>query len=305
MLTTLRTTLKALETQLATQKATYSEYYNSVFLKQVNDLNDIVSGTLSVMGIDNYTVNFSNSYCTIFLRNLESNMYTNSNKIELYYNLPWRTKIKEIISGAEEKPIDVLELSFFGSRCNASDIATRNYLHTLGKVAESLRTIELKYFDWYIEYTAYETALRLIDGESDLTANAIYKIQNEIRELELAEYKTQGFKCEIKSSKKTRYTEDSSQELCDEQHSILLYFGRSKWDRVHVIAFEITEIKKNKVTLNYTHASGDSSNTITVTMKYFEEFIAQVYRWQTEGADESTQESIKRFEKYQERQKAA
>ena len=305
MLTTLRTTLKALETQLATQKATYSEYYNSVFMKQVNDLNAIVSSTLSEMGIDNYTVNFSNSYCTIFLRNLESNMHTSSNKIELYYNLPWRTKIEEIISGAKEKPINVLELSFFGSRCNGSDIDIRTYLQRVGQVATSLPTIEKKYFDWYIEYKSYETALYLIDEESTKTSEAIYKVKNEIRELELAKYKKPGFKCEIKSSKKTRYIEDSSLELCDEQHSILLYFGRSKWDRVHVITFEIIEIKKNKVTLNYTHTSGDSSNTITVTMKYFEEFIAQVYRWQTEGANESTQESIKRFERFQERQKAA
>ena len=178
MLTTLRTTLKALETQLATQKATYSEYYNLVFLKQVNDLNDIVSGTLSEMGIDNYTVNFSNSYCTIFLRNLESNMHTNSNKIELYYNLPWRTKIEEIISGTEEKPINVLELSFFGSRCNGSDIDTRIYLQRVGIVATSLPAIEKKYFDWYIEYSSYETALHAVDEETNKTAAAIYKVQS-------------------------------------------------------------------------------------------------------------------------------
>ena len=77
-------------------------------------------------------------------------------------------------------------------------------------------------------------------------------------------------------------------------YNIKLSTGRSKWDYVYAKAFKVIKTNKYKTTLEVT-LGDDKIVEHTVTARSFNDFIDEVYNWQTERSKEHNDKMTERF----------
>ena len=286
---TLQTTLSALQAQSLSQKEVLQNYSDGVFDKNIAALEvEIADFIGNKAGIDELTldategsIKFTNS--SIIIKPLNSDAY--SNQINLYY----RSSYSEDVSN------DKVELSWYGSSCGTKDIQNLEYLSILGKVAGILSEIEKEYIGkWQIKYQHYIAARQVYSSEYYKTQEAIRQIEKQIKTSELKSYKQVGFKCVIANHDTcVRNYEISKGEVGDwhilsQNRGIKLQYSYSKYDYANVYAFEIiSKGPRNKMTLRIL-ANQDVTSPIyreySLTEKFFNEFIKEVFDWQTVSA---------------------
>ena len=127
--------------------------------------------------------------------------------------------------------------------------------------------------------------------------SSIHDIKYKIRQEGIDTYKTEGFSCTITPALNIEMDWEAEARpyiLKSSIPSIKLSTGRSKWDYVYAKAFKVIKTNKYKTTLEVT-LGDDKIVEHTVTARSFNDFIDEVYNWQTERSKEHNDKMTERF----------
>lgn len=299
---TLQTTLSALQAQLASQLEDLQNYTDGVYDKNIAALEVEIANFISnKIGeeldkeYEGDSIKFSSSGITVTPK-LSKSRYTN--EINLYYRSAY----------SDDTTQDKIELSWYGSSCEADDAERLDYLATLGKIANIFPEIQKEYIGkWQTKYKQYRAAQRAFSIEVDKTREAIRQIEKQIEVNELESYKKVGFKCTIANS--NRCVRDYQVQRGDvgdycilsSNDGIKMYYSYSKYDYAYVYAFEIlSKGSRNKMTIKVL-INNDETNPLyreySLTEKFFNEFIKEVFDWQTKSSVKQLEIANNEFER--------
>ena len=110
-------------------------------------------------------------------------------------------------------------------------------------------------------------------------------------------YKKEGFVCTLTPTlniSRDWEAEGNPYQLQSSIPNIQLSTGRGKWDYVFAKSFKILKTNKYKTTLEVTQ-SDDRVIERTVTARSFDQFISEVYDWQTDKAKVHNDKITERF----------
>ena len=180
------------------------------------------------------------------------------------------------------------KMSWYSSSATVQDNNTLTDVQIFGAVAANLANIEDKMLDTWSN-TICEIEKGIYAHESNLTQinSSIQQIKNEIRLEEISKYKEIGFECEFNPEYYYSHTDD---KILKSPRTVLMKYGRGKYDYVHVTHYKIVSKIKDTYILEvkdqkYTSLSNDQK--ITIKEKYMSEFVQDVYNWETQGSAKS------------------
>jgi hypothetical protein len=190
-----------------------------------------------------------------------------------------------------------------------SKVSTVNmyYLTTLGKIAQhSALIIDNIENEWKPAYKEIYKPYWELNGELYKLEQEINRIKQEIHQNNREGYKTVGFQHAISSQLICEIVDysTSNYELVSKPKYFNLTTGRGRWDYLGVVEYRVVGLGKyNKVQLMVKdHPDRDWMN-VEIKQDYFDEFIADVYQWETNGKQSSDDSQTQRFERYSERAK--
>lgn len=190
------------------------------------------------------------------------------------------------------------KMNWYGSSATTQEDNILNDVQIFGAVASKLSWIE------YIFLNNWRPRLLEISKPVEEMRSEIRKIDSSIRDIKwkirqegIDRYKTEGFSCTITPTLNIEM--DWEQEprpyiLKSSIPNIKLSIGRSKWDYVCAKSFKVIKTNKYKTTLEVTLENG-SIKEHTVTAKSFNDFIDEVYNWQTERSKEHNDKMTEKF----------
>lgn len=292
---TLQTTLTALKSQLESQKEASKYYYENVFSKEVASLEaSIVEWFYKFTG-ETYKINIESGGETlqIYAPNNDEQDLWRHNAITIYYYERYTEEAK-------------CSLNYYSTECDNDNTKVISYLKTLGMVATLLPQINFKMPTWKAEYKQYaQKRYATFEQPISDTEFAIRKTEKEIAEQGIAEYSNAGFKHTISSrtvcerhfnigiDQEGAYTLEKNPKYCN------LQTGRGRYDYVGVYAFEVVgHIKGGKVEMNILTTCDPNQplfTPITVTKARFNNFIADVYHWETVQREKDAANQIEKF----------
>ena len=167
-----------------------------------------------------------------------------------------------------------------------------------GKVAEKFYTIEHEFINtWNPLFETASEPVNKMYSEVGQLEQSIYQIERDLVEEEKNLYKQVGFECKVNSKKeiKNRWNNEQPLAIEDEPHEIKLQFGRSKYEYMYVGYFKVKAINKYKCTLEI-QTQHSTDREVTVTMNQYNNFVEEVYRWQTSESQKRNQRELERFE---------
>jgi hypothetical protein len=190
------------------------------------------------------------------------------------------------------------KINWYGSSATTEDQNTLNDLQVFGAVAAKLSWIE------YYFVNNWRPRLIEINKPCDDMRAEIYHIEYNIRDIEskitqegISKYKQVGFCCTIIPTLNIEVDWDDENRpyiLKGTIANIKLSIGRSRWDYVYAKSFKILKTNKYKTTLEVT--LGDNRIVeYTVSAKSFDNFIEQVYNWQTNFAKTHNDKTTEKF----------
>jgi hypothetical protein len=190
------------------------------------------------------------------------------------------------------------KINWYGSSATTEDQNTLNDLQVFGAVAAKLSWIEYEFIN------NWRPRLIEINKPCDDMRAEIYHIEHSIRTIEhkmtqeeLTKYKQAGFSCTIIPTLNVEVDwEDENRPyiLKGTIPNIKLSIGRSRWDYVYAKSFKVLKTNKYKTTLEVT--LGDNRIVeYTVSAKSFDNFIEQIYAWQTSVAEKHNDKMTEKF----------
>jgi hypothetical protein len=127
--------------------------------------------------------------------------------------------------------------------------------------------------------------------------SSICDVQNKVRHEGITTYKQEGFACVLTPTlniSRNWEVEGNPYQLQSSIPNIQLSTGRGKWDYVYPKSFKVLKTNKYKTTLEVTQTN-DTVKECTVTAKSFDQFISEVYNWQTDNAKKHNDKTTERF----------
>jgi len=211
--------------------------------------------------------------------------------VTLYLENDWKS---------EYKTLDI-RMNWYGSSANLKEENILNDVQVFGAVAAKLAWIEYEFKNnWrpkLIEIGKISYDLRT--EISEINSN-IRSVENQIREEEISIYKKEGFACTLIPTlnlSRNYEIEGNPYQLQSSIPNIQLSTGRGKWDYVFAKSFKILKTNKYKTTLEVTQ-SDDRIKEYTVSAKSFDNFISEVYNWQSNLAKIHNDKMTERLESY-------
>jgi hypothetical protein len=201
-------------------------------------------------------------------------------------------------SDSDTKQQFFAKINWYGSSATTEDQNSLNDLQIFGAVAAKLSWIEYEFIN------NWRPRLIEINKPCDDMRAEIYHIEHSIRTIEhkitqegISKYKQVGFSCTIIPTLNIEVDWDDENRpyiLKETIANIKLSIGRSRWDYVYAKSFKILKTNKYKTTLEVT--LGDNRIVeYTVSAKSFDNFIEQVYNWQTNFADKHNDKMTEKF----------
>ena len=281
--------LDALASQFATKQNEFEQYETTVYNPALTGLNKSISDWFSsVLNVSPYSAKYTGD--TLEIVPVEDGRWPSAINIRKQYSY----------RDDEDNYYDI------DYRSSHTKINTTNmyYLTILGKVAQHIALIiDNIENEWKPAYKTIYQPYWELNGELYKLEQEINRIKQEIHQNNREGYKTVGFQhaispqlvCEIVDYSTSNY------ELVSKPKYFNLTTGRGRWDYLGVVEYRVVGLGKyNKVQLMVKdHPDRDWMN-VEVKQDYFDEFIADVYQWETNGKQSSDESQTKRFERYSE-----
>lgn len=283
--------LSALESQLAIKKAELDSYetstselaFKAATQEVLESLRNNVSALIPSIMLDESRIEImkcsnpnSWSALTISLQN------------------DWRSEDRKLYT----------KMNWYGSNATIQEENILNDVQIFGAVAAKLAWIEYEFLNsWRPKLLEINKPVQEMSSEIRKIDSSIRDIKSKIRQEGIDVYKTEGFSCiitptlniemdweadKIDPSKGRPYILKSSIP------NIKLSMGISKWDYVYAKSFKVIKTNKYKTTLEVTLAN-DSVVEHTVTARSFNDFIDEVYNWQTERSKAHNDNMTEKF----------
>jgi hypothetical protein len=281
--------LSTLQSQLATKKDELHSYETSTSEPAFKELSEEVFVSLR----ENVTtlipkISLSDSRIEI-IKSAQPN--SGWSAMTIYLDSNWSRSNSETIQ-------QFAKINWYGSSATTEDQNILNYLQIFGSVAAKLSWIEYEFIN------NWRPKLIEIKKPCDDMRSDIYSIERSIRDIEhkitqegTAKYKQVGFSCTIIPTLNIEVNWDDENRpyiLKGTIANIKLSIGRSRWDYVYAKSFKILKTNKYKTTLEVT--LGDNRIVeYTVSAKSFDNFIEQVYNWQTDLAKKHNDKTTEKF----------
>lgn len=277
--------LSALETQLATKKAERDSYETLISEPAYKAITQEV--------LDALYENVSNLIPSITLTSDRIEVMKNSQRwssVTIYLENDWRSEDKSLFA----------KMNWYGSSATTKEENVLNDVQIFGAVAAKLSWIEYEFIN------VWRPSLIEITKPIDEMRSEIYKIESSIRDIKnkirqdgISSYKKEGFSCIVIPALtiETDWQAEGRPYILKESMAnghIQLSLGRSKWDYVYPKSFKVVKTNKYKTTLQVTFADNEVVER-TVTAKSFDQFIDQVYDWQTQRAKDHNDKTTEKF----------
>ena len=190
------------------------------------------------------------------------------------------------------------KMNWYGSSATTQEENILNDVQVFGAVAAKLAWIEYEFLNnWRPKLLEINKPIQEMQSEIRKIDSSIHDIKYKIRQEGIDTYKTEGFSCTITPALNIEMDWEAEARpyiLKSSIPSIKLSTGRSKWDYVYAKAFKVIKTNKYKTTLEVT-LGNDSVVEHTVTARSFNDFIDEVYNWQTERSKEHNDKMTERF----------
>ena len=286
--------LDALAAQFATKQNELLQYESTVYNPAIDNLNNEVrewfKSTLDVI--------------------VHDITYNNDHGIEITpFNDKWPGRInirkKYSYSKSEINPFDITYSSSYGT------VEHNNmfYLTVLGKVASNIELVIEKIENTWVEiYRNIKKPYNELGNELYKLEQEVNRVKQEIHENNREGYKAIGFEHSISSQLVCEITDYSTgnYQLNVHPKRINLTTGRGRYDYVDVSAYRVVgQGKYNKVSLLVKTQYHNDWTGIEVKQDYFNDFVADVYHWETTGKEMSDETQTKRFNRYEEAKQTA
>jgi hypothetical protein len=228
----------------------------------------------------------------------------NDDRLEIFKaaspNSGWGGMTVSILSNwrSEDKKL-FARMNWYGSSATVEDQNTLIDVEIFGAVASKLHLIEHEFINnWRPKFIEIDKAPDAIENEIMNIEHSIRATESQIKQEGIASYKKAGFACTISKgleiSRNWDDDNDTKYYLKDCDYRIQLRIGRSKWDYLYPISFKVLKTNNYKTTVEV-NLNDDRVREYTVTAKSFNDFIEQVYSWETKGCQESRTKSTERF----------
>jgi len=190
------------------------------------------------------------------------------------------------------------KMNWYGSSATLQEENILNDVQIFGAVAAKLAWIEYEFLNnWRPKLLEINKPIQEMQSEIRKIDSSIHDIKYKIRQEGIDTYKTEGFSCTITPALNIEMDWEAEERpyiLKENTPSIKLSTGRSKWDYVYAKAFKVIKTNKYKTTLEVT-LGDDKIVEHTVTARSFNDFIDEVYNWQTERSKEHNDKMTEKF----------
>jgi len=190
------------------------------------------------------------------------------------------------------------KMNWYGSSATLQEENILNDVQIFGAVAAKLAWIEYEFLNnWRPKLLEINKPIQEMQSEIRKIDSSIHDIKYKIRQEGIDTYKTEGFSCTITPTLNIEMDWEAEERpyiLKENTPSIKLSTGRSKWDYVYAKAFKVIKTNKYKTTLEVT-LGDDKIVEHTVTARSFNDFIDEVYNWQTERSKEHNDKMTEKF----------
>jgi hypothetical protein len=189
-------------------------------------------------------------------------------------------------------------MNWYGSSATTQEENILNDVQIFGAVAAKLAWIEYEFLNnWRPKLLEISKPVQEMSSEIRKIDSSIRDIKWKIRQEGIDRYKQEGFSCTIIPTLNIEcdWNQESRPYILKENTpNIKLSIGRSKYDYVFVKAFKVVKTNKYKTTLEVT-LDQDNVREYIVTAKTFDDFITEVYLWQTERSKEHNDKMTEKF----------
>lgn len=277
--------LSALESQLAIKKAEHDSYetstsepaFKAATQEVLESLRNNVSTLIPSIMLDESRIEImkccnpnSWSALTISLQN------------------DWRSEDRKLYT----------KMNWYGSSATIQEENILNDVQIFGAVASKLAWIEYEFLNnWRPKLLEINKPVQEMSSEIRKIDSSIRDIKYKIRQEGIDRYMQEGFFCTITPTLNIEMDWEAESRpyiLKSSIPNIKLSTGRSKWDYVYAKSFKVIKTNKYKTTLEVTLVD-DKVVEHTVTAKSFNDFIDEVYNWQTERSKEHNDKMTERF----------
>lgn len=190
------------------------------------------------------------------------------------------------------------KMNWYGSSATTQEENVLNDVQIFGAVAAKLTWIEYIFLNnWRPRLLEISKPVEEMQTEIRKIDSSIRDIKWKIRQEGIDCYKQEGFSCTITPTLNIEMDWEAEARpyiLKSTIANIKLSIGRSKWDYVYAKSFKVIKTNKYKTTLEVTLAD-DKVVEHTVTAKSFNDFIEEVYNWQTERSKEHNDKMTEKF----------
>ena len=190
------------------------------------------------------------------------------------------------------------KMNWYGSSATLQEENILNDVQIFGAVAAKLAWIEYEFLNnWRPKLLEINKPIQEMQSEIRKIDSSIHDIKYKIRQEGIDTYKTEGFSCTITPALNIEMDWEAEARpyiLKSSIPGIKLSIGRSKWDYVYAKSFKVIKTNKYKTTLEVT-LSDDKVVEHTVTARSFNDFIDEVYNWQTERSKDHNDKMTERF----------
>jgi hypothetical protein len=279
--------LSALESQLATKKQELELHETSTSEPAFKVLTQEV--------LESLRENVSTLIPSITLTSDRIEIMKNSQRwssVTIYLENDWRSTFPS------ENRTWCAKMNWYGSSATTKEENILNDVQIFGAIASKLSWIEYEFINnWRPKLAEIVKISSDLQEEIRKINSSIYSTQYQIRQQGIGSYKQVGFSCTVIPTLNIEVDwEDENRPyiLKGTIANIKLSIGRSKWDYIYAKSFKVIKTNKQKTTLEVT--LGNSSIVEhTVTAKSFDNFIDQIYDWQTSNAKKHNDKTTERF----------
>ena len=286
--------LDALASQFAVKQNELVQYETTVYQPSLDKLNESIGDWFgSVLFIRPHSAKFSDN--TLEIVPTEDGKWPSAINIRKHYSY-------------RDDENNYYDIDYRSSH-NKVEMANIYYLTTLGKIAQNVNLIiENIENEWKPAYKAIHTPHYKLISELRTLESEINAVKQQIHSDNRETYKVPGFEHTVTSQLACKMNYDTNEyELKTVPYTIRLETGSGKWDYIWVNAYKVIGPSKyRKIAIQVKRNEGDERwEDIEVKGEYFDQFISEVYNWETRLREKRDEDETKRYNKFVEAKQTA